>query len=72
MSNDSNDYYIMDGRARFDTDRAIVIEVCETLAEAKRAMHKEYKGYDYVVVDPHNNDEIVYDPMIQKKDGSFK
>jgi len=54
------EYYIMDGRARFDTTEAVVVEVCESLREAVRAMKVDYVGMDYVVVDAR--DEVVYDP----------
>ena len=57
-------YYIMDGRARFNIDRAIVISVCASLKEAKQEMREEYQEYDYVVVD--GNDNIVFDPMANK------
>ena len=44
------EYFIMDGRARFDVDRAIIVECCDSLKEAERAMKRDYKGYDYVIV----------------------
>jgi selenophosphate synthetase-related protein len=51
-------YLVMDGRARFDQDRAIVCEVCDSLKEAKSVV----RNYgDAVVVDSETN-EIVYDP----------
>ena len=57
-------YWIMDGRARFDQDRAVVVEVCDSLDEAKEAMDEYYDGYDYVVVDTET-EEIMYDPMFE-------
>lgn len=44
------EYFIMDGRARFDVDRAIIVECCNSLKEAERTMKRDYKGYDYVIV----------------------
>lgn len=60
-----HEYWIMDGRARFDQDRAIVVECCDSLKEAKNAMREFYNGYDYVVVDP-KTEEIVFDPELLK------
>lgn len=57
-------FLIMDGRARFDQDRACVISCCETLAEAKQEMHEDYLGYDYVVV---HCGMIVFDPSVKEK-----
>ena len=57
------EYFIMDGRARYDTDKAIVIECCDSLKEAMEAMKRYYKGYDYVVVQRDTN-AIIYDPQI--------
>lgn len=57
-------YLIMDGRARFDRDRAIVVSVCGSLEEAKREMRECYLGYDYVVL---YGGEVVYDPMVEKR-----
>lgn len=54
---------IMDGRARFDTDRAIVVECCDSLKEAIREMRKTYRHMDYVVVDI-DTDEILFDPEL--------
>lgn len=54
-------YFIMDGRARFDPNRAIVCSVCDSLAEAKSEMRHDYKDFDYVVVDG-DTEEVVYDP----------
>ena len=61
-----NNFYIMDGRARFDVDRAVVVEVCESLREAKQAMREYYDGYDYVVLNGAM-DEILYDPMFKNR-----
>jgi hypothetical protein len=52
-------FLIMDGRARFNQDRACVISCCETLKEAKKEMREDYRGYDYVVV---HGGKVVYDP----------
>jgi hypothetical protein len=58
--NKNKEYWIMDGRARFDMDIAIVCEVCDSLKEAKQ-MVSEYG--DAIVIDP-DTDEIVYDPEL--------
>lgn len=54
----NKEYWIMDGRARFDTDRAVVCEICNSFGEAMRRL--DNYG-DAVVVDPRT-DEVVYDP----------
>ncbi len=53
----SKEYFIMDGRARFNTDDAVVCEVCESLEEAK-ANCPDYG--DAVVIDSETM-EVVYD-----------
>lgn len=59
-------FLIMDGRARFDPDRAIVVSCCNSLKEAKKEMKEDYEGYDYVVVDKDWN--VVYDPLGDQHD----
>jgi hypothetical protein len=59
----SKEYWIMDGRARFDTDRAIVCEICDSLKEAKSRV-SEYG--DAVIVDPRT-DAIVFDPESKRR-----
>jgi len=56
---------IMDGRARFDPDRAVVVSCCDSLAEAKKEMRDDYQGYDYVVVDG-DTWRVLYDPTEKK------
>lgn len=46
-------FVVMDGRARFDIDRASVIEMMEPEANYERVWNKfvrEYEGYDYCLV----------------------
>ena len=50
-------YLIMDGRAHTDIDRALVMECCDTLKEAKKNA-REY-GEDSCIVDSKTM-EIVY------------
>ena len=42
-------YWLMDGRAHYDVDRAMVLECCNTLAEAERSIEKY--GADTCIVD---------------------
>ncbi|NIQ88654.1 MAG: hypothetical protein GWN93_06065 [Deltaproteobacteria bacterium] len=42
-------YYIMDGRANFNPDRAIVCDVCNSLEEAREQL-KSWPS-DHVIVD---------------------
>lgn len=56
----TKEYWIMDGRARFDQDRATVCEICDSLNEAK-ANCSDYG--DAIVVDSKTN-KIVYDPKL--------
>ena len=44
----------------------MVVEVCESLREAKQAMREYYDGYDYVVLNGAM-DEILYDPMFKNR-----
>jgi hypothetical protein len=55
-----HEYWIMDGRARFDQDRAVICEICDSLSEA-RANCSDYG--DAVVIDPETN-KIAYDPEL--------
>jgi hypothetical protein len=55
-------FFIMDGRARFDQGRAVIVSVCDTVKEALQEMKEDYQGYDYVIVDVSTN-KVVYDPM---------
>jgi hypothetical protein len=59
------EFFIMEGRARFDVDNAIVVSCCDSLEEAIEEMKEYYIGYDYVVVDTSTN-EVVFDPLIKK------
>jgi hypothetical protein len=56
------EYWIMDGRARFNQDRAIVCEICDSLAEARSNV--SHYG-DAVVIDPRTN-KIAYDPELAR------
>jgi len=53
-------YFVMDGRARFDVDKALVLTCADTLKEA----HEDIKDGNYgdaVIVDAQTW-KIVYDP----------
>ena len=50
-------YWIMDGRANLDIDRALVLETCDTLEEAREAL--DLYADDSVIVDVETQ-EIVY------------
>lgn len=59
-------YMIMDGRAHFDTDKAIVCEICDSLEEAKN--NAASYGDDACVVDPET-DEIVWCVCCKRNEG---
>jgi hypothetical protein len=61
----NKEYWIMDGRARFDVDRAVVCEVCDSLKEAKR--HAPNYG-DACVVDAATM-EVVWSGLTPTKKG---
>jgi ssDNA-binding Zn-finger/Zn-ribbon topoisomerase 1 len=54
-------YFIMDGRARIDPDRAIICSCCGTLREARKEMREDYQDFDYVIVDAKTM-QVVCDP----------
>ena len=49
-------YWLMDGRANFDVDRAIVLECCSTLKEAKRNINNY--GADTCIVDVETQEVV--------------
>lgn len=53
-------YWVMDGRAHFDIDKAIVLETCDTFEEAYN--HRNSYEYDscIVKVDEEGNQELVW------------
>ncbi len=51
-------YYIMDGRANYDIDAALVHEVCASLQEAKRNI-KKYSNDSCIVSD----NCVIYSPL---------
>jgi len=44
-----NGYWLMDGRANYDVDKALVLESCYTLEDARKSWH-DY-GNDTCIVD---------------------
>lgn len=50
-------YFVLDGRANYDIDRAVVMEAFEAKnnKEAKKYFKREYQGHDYVLVDDVDN-----------------
>lgn len=54
-------YLIMDGRANYDVDAAMIIEAfqAKSVLAAKQYLAKEYEGYDYVLVD-NTTDTVIY------------
>jgi hypothetical protein len=48
-------YWIMDGRARKDVDKALIIEVCNSVEEAQKSYAQNYSNHDYVIVDSITN-----------------
>ncbi len=57
---DGKMYFIMDGRAQYDVDRAIVCEVCHGLDEAEAALPSW--PHDHVVVDQDTWQIVLYHP----------
>jgi uncharacterized membrane protein len=49
-------YWLMDGRANYDVDAAIVLECCDILAEAKRNIN-DY-GADTCIVDAETQEVV--------------
>lgn len=56
-------YWLMDGRANYDVDRAMVLECCDTLEEAKANIN-EY-GADTCIVDVETQE--VVDSLMWRK-----
>jgi len=50
-------YLIFDGRYHFDRDRALVLDTCETLKEAKQAV----KSFGDAVIVLAKTEEIIYE-----------
>lgn len=48
-------YYLMDGRANFDIDKAAVLETCDTIDEAMNSINNY--GTDTCLVRVSNNNE---------------
>lgn len=52
-------WLIMDGRVRWDINRAVLIGSFKTKAGAEYALQHEYKGYDYVTVPTDDEPEAL-------------
>ncbi len=59
-------YWLMDGRANFDIDRALVLETCDTLAEAKA--HLNDYGADTCLVEVDGNTQTLVDSLMWTDD----
>ncbi len=44
------EYFVMDGRARFDTDRAVVLEACGRRKPGNKSLSRDWSGMGAVLV----------------------